>query len=193
MVTNPIFLANSDRGRSHKPSIHSPLHLGDRELRRRGGAYTYRTIGNDVYVSITLRPSLHACNFNPIIRPGRQTSWLSWYYHTRRYRTNTSWHAATTFPVLKVCRTCKNVSANSFVPPTTGCLILDIRCAERSTHIRPATSNSKTCSRATTPIFTAAQNLKLRYFTLSLPPEKRWSLTIPKCTVAKHTVWRQRS
>ena len=72
--------------------------------------------------------------------------------------------------------------------PTTGCLVLDIRCAERSTHIRPTTSNSKTCSRTTIPICTAAQKLKLRYFTLSLPPEKRWILTTPKCTAAKHIV-----
>ncbi len=39
-ATNPIFLANSDRGRSHKPRIHPPLNLGDRELRRRGVAHT---------------------------------------------------------------------------------------------------------------------------------------------------------
>ena len=73
---------------------------------------------------------------------------------------------------------------------TTGCLVLDIRCAERSTHIRPTTSNSKTCSRATIPICSAAQNLKLRYFTLSVPAEKRWSLTITKCKAEKHTGWR---
>ena len=69
--------------------------------------------------------------------------------------------------------------------PTTGCRALGIRCAEGSTHMRPTTSNSKTCSRATIPICTAANVFKLRYFNISLPPEKGWSLTIPKCTTAK--------
>ena len=72
--------------------------------------------------------------------------------------------------------------------PTTGCLVLDIRCAERSTHIRPATSNSRTCSRATILICTVAQTLLFRNLILSIPPEKRCSPTIPKCTAAKPTV-----
>ena len=70
-----------DRDRSSKPRIHSPLHSGDRQLQRSGGAYPYQAIGKDVYVSITLLPSINACNFNPDIRPGRQTSWLAWYIH----------------------------------------------------------------------------------------------------------------
>ena len=69
--------------------------------------------------------------------------------------------------------------------PTTVCLVLGIRCAEGSTRMRPATSNSKTCSRATIPICTELKVLKPRLFNFSLPSEKRWSLTIPKCMAAK--------
>lgn len=87
----PIFLANSGGNRSHNPSIRSPLHSGERQLRRRG-VYPYQAIGNDLYISIMLRPSLNACNFITIIRPGRQSSWFAWWKYTRRYRTNMSWH-----------------------------------------------------------------------------------------------------
>ena len=45
------------------------MELRRRRRRRRGGAYTYRTIGNDVYVSITLRPSLkHATSFQSYVQ-----------------------------------------------------------------------------------------------------------------------------
>ena len=51
-------------------------------------------------------------------------------------------------------------------------LVLDIPCAERSKHIRPATSNSTTCSRATIPICTVAQTLLFQYLIFPYLPRR---------------------
>ena len=53
---------------------HCTWRQGTSKKKKKRWSLQYRTIGNEVYVSIALRPPLHACNFNPIIRPGRQTS-----------------------------------------------------------------------------------------------------------------------
>ena len=80
-------------------------------------------------------------------------------------------------PGVDLCCTCKiKVSTNSFValmaaeiPPTIGCLVLDVRCAERSTHSAGDLQRYQSVQQHTTlnPI---------PY--LSITPEKRWSLTL---------------
>ena len=107
----------------------------------------YQAIGNDVYVSITLRPSLHAYNFNPMIRLGLQNI-LTCLILT--YTALQNKHFLTGGDYISGIEGMSHVQKQSLSKflstPTTGCLVLFIRCAESSTHIRPATSNSTTHS-----------------------------------------------
>ncbi len=63
MATTPIFLANSDRGRFHKPSLHSPLHLGEVGL-----THTKLSVTTCTLVSRYVHLYTHATSFQSYVQ-----------------------------------------------------------------------------------------------------------------------------
>ena len=156
----------SDRGRSHKPSIHLPLHLGDRELRRRGGAYGTRlSVTTCTLVSRYVHLHTHATSIQSYVRGDKHLDLSDTTIHGVTEQTRPDMrrlHFRCWKYAVRTKSKCQRIPLWHYwlpkypPPPDVRFLISD---AENDLHIRPATSNSNTCSRATIPICTAAQNL----------------------------------
>ena len=158
-----------------------------------------------MYVSITLRPSLHIFNINPIYVKGEKHLDLhdatihgvtektcpDMLVRPLRFR---CWRHATrsNFVSLALNTSAKTKSQHipywrdalpKYPPPDVWSLI---HAAKTAIHRIPSAGGTSTgLGRSPIPNCKAAKYLNLRYFTVSLPPDKRWILTTPNSTEAK--------
>jgi hypothetical protein len=100
-----------------------------------------------------------------------------WWYVTRAVELSASiYHRLTDAATAHSC------IARCSSTPDVWSFIHDIQIAIPSN--RSASITQATCREAALPVCRAAQNLRFRYLILTLSPEKRWSLRIPKCTAS---------
>ena len=171
MVTNPILLANSDRGRSHKPSIHSPLHLGEVGLTRTRLSVTTCTL-----VSRYAHLYTHATSCQSYVQGDNHLHLPDTTIHgvTEQTRPDMQWLHFRCWLMLHV----QNQSVSKFLCGVNGCRSTPDH--RMSGSWCPMRRKIYTFGRrpATIPICAAALTLLFRCLILSTPREKRWSLTI---------------